>query len=91
MAEPVIVCRCEDVTLAEVRRLLAMGYTHVEELKRLLRCGMGPCGGRTCLPMLAGEVARATGKGLAEVELPSARPPGRPVSLRAIARGSSDD
>lgn len=87
MDEAVIVCRCEDVTLAEVRRLIAAGAATTEEIKRACRCGMGPCQGRTCQPLVAGELARATGKQLGEVALPTSRPPAAPVSLGALARG----
>jgi D-hydroxyproline dehydrogenase subunit alpha len=38
-------CRCEDVTLARVRR-----YTNWREAKLQTRCGMGPCQARVCGP-----------------------------------------
>jgi NAD(P)H-nitrite reductase large subunit len=40
-----IVCRCEDVTYAQVQK------THsFREAKQHTRCGMGPCQGRVCGP-----------------------------------------
>lgn len=82
----VIVCRCEDVTLEEVREAIAQGATTLEELKRLLRTGMGPCQGRTCRELLAGEIARHLGKPVGEVTPPTFRPPARPVKLGSLSR-----
>ena len=38
----VIICRCEDVTLEDLHNLMEEGYTSFEEIKRILRVGMGP-------------------------------------------------
>ncbi len=58
MNNEAIVCRCEDITLKEIRSLIAGGMSELEEIKRACRCGMGPCQGRNCLPLVAQEVAR---------------------------------
>jgi NADPH-dependent 2,4-dienoyl-CoA reductase/sulfur reductase-like enzyme len=42
-APETIVCRCEDVPLATLRR-----FTNWREAKLQSRCGMGPCQGRIC-------------------------------------------
>lgn len=51
-ADSVIVCRCEEVTLADVERAVADGYAAPELLKRATRVSMGACQGRVCRPML---------------------------------------
>jgi len=57
--EKIIVCRCEDVTLADIRRAIyELGYTTYDEVKRYTRAGMGPCGGKTCRPIILRELAR---------------------------------
>ena len=76
-----IVCRCEDITLEEIQELIAGGLTTVDEIKRLSRCGMGPCQGRTCRPLLMNELAKATGQDLDELKMPAFRPPAKPVKL----------
>jgi bacterioferritin-associated ferredoxin len=76
-----IICRCEDVSLEEVNRAIDEGYTSLEEIKRLLRCGMGPCQGRTCLMLIAQVLSRKTGKQITEMKFPTVRPPVRPVPL----------
>jgi sarcosine oxidase subunit alpha len=42
-----VVCRCERVTAGEIRELIRRGVTDLNQLK-MLRCGMGACGGKTC-------------------------------------------
>jgi len=73
--EDTIVCRCEDITLKEVRDAIERGYTEFEELKRYLRIGMGPCQGRTCTPIIRRELARHLGKSPADIKIPTKRPP----------------
>jgi len=46
-----IVCRCERVTAGEIRRLIRDGVRDMNQLK-VLRCGMGACGGKTCEPLI---------------------------------------
>ena len=75
----VIICRCNDVTLEEIEALIDQGITDIETIKRLLRIGMGPCQGRTCLPMVISIIARKTGKSPDEIKLPATRIPVRPV------------
>ncbi|MBM7854741.1 bacterioferritin-associated ferredoxin [Desulfohalotomaculum tongense] len=86
-----IVCRCEDITIEEVRAYIDKGITDLEQLKRLLRVGMGPCQGRTCTPVIVREIAAATGKPVGEVPLTAFRPPTAPVKLGVLARGEEDD
>ena len=93
--EDVIICRCEDITLAELRSALRAGFTDFEELKRVLRCTMGPCQGRTCRELVLREIARARGLSPEEIEVPAYRPPTTPVRLgelkEAYERGRGDE
>lgn len=50
-ADDTIICRCERVSAGEIRRLLRAGVRDFNQLK-VLRCGMGACGGKTCQPLL---------------------------------------
>lgn len=79
-----IICRCSDVTLGEVRRLIADGYTTFDEIKRVTRMGMGPCQGKTCSQLVLREIAAATGKPLAELNSQKTRPPATGVTLDSI-------
>ena len=49
MARKVILCRCEDVTAADVEHAVRLGYLDVEEVKRYTGFGTGPCQGKECL------------------------------------------
>ncbi|OAT79357.1 (2Fe-2S)-binding protein [Desulfotomaculum copahuensis] len=91
MADQIIICRCEDVTKEEIQKLIADGAHTLDEIKRLTRCGMGPCQGRTCQPLIAREVAAATGQKMAEIKLPTFRPPVIPLKLGALAGGGEKD
>ncbi|MDE0918932.1 MAG: NAD(P)/FAD-dependent oxidoreductase [Arenicellales bacterium] len=56
-----VVCRCEDVTCAEVQAALAAGATGLNQIKSWTRCGMGPCQGRVCGDTVAAIASRHLG------------------------------
>jgi NADPH-dependent 2,4-dienoyl-CoA reductase/sulfur reductase-like enzyme len=78
-----VICRCEEVTLAEARRWAREGVTEANSLKAVTRMSMGRCQGRNCLPTVARLIAAETGTEIAEVSLPRPRPPLKPVSVGA--------
>jgi bacterioferritin-associated ferredoxin len=84
--EDIIVCRCEEVTLGEIREWINKGYDTFDELKRVLRVGMGPCQGRGCREIILKEIGRATGKGPNEILTGTFRPPAKPVKLGLLAK-----
>jgi NAD(P)H-nitrite reductase large subunit len=85
MNRDVIICRCEDVTYGEIVDVIDEGLTTTEEIKRILRCGMGPCQGRTCSRLIARIIAEKTGAKVADVPYPAVRPPTRPVEIGTLA------
>ena len=91
-ADDTIVCRCEEVTAGEVRRVIAGGVTVLDSLKQWTRVGQGPCQGRTCGPILAQMIAQQAGRPIAESGVFHVRPPAKPVPLAALAasRGERD-
>lgn len=93
--EETIICRCSDVTLKEIRKLIKEGYTSVDEIKRITRAGMGPCQGRTCEQLILREISIMTGKNIAELKPATKRPPVKGIKLDAIAKaargGESND
>ncbi len=86
-----IVCRCEDLFLEDIRELIEKGYSSVDEIKRVSRCGMGPCQGRTCRDIVLRELARAKGKDISELKMPTFRQPTKPIKLGLIDRGEKND
>ena len=91
MEDKTIVCRCSDVTIEEIRESIENGYTTFDELKRVLRTGMGPCQGRTCMPIILRELSIMTGVPIEELTPGRNRPPVNAVSLGAIADQEEDD
>ena len=89
--EKIIICRCNDVTQKDIEDLIDQGITDIEEIKRLTRIGMGPCQGRTCLPLVVGIIARKTGKKIEEIKLPATRVPIRPVLMGVLTGGDDDE
>lgn len=47
-----IICRCERVSAGEIRRLIREGIRDINEIKTITRAGMGPCGAKTCTPLI---------------------------------------
>ena len=75
-----VICRCEDVTMGDIRRMLDMGLDSAGLLKRATRTGMGRCQGRTCGPLL-NDILCALGHG------PEQTPVRAPVKPARIAGG----
>lgn len=84
-----IVCRCEDITLDEIQALIKQGYRTIDEIKRVIRAGMGPCQGRTCRMLIAQELAKFYGIPVGDVLMPTFRPTVKPVKLGTFAGGES--
>jgi thioredoxin reductase/bacterioferritin-associated ferredoxin len=78
-------CRCEEVTVAEVRDAVRRGARSVRAVKAATRVGMGPCQGRICGNLVGHLVAQETGRPLHEVLDLSPRPPVKPVPLAVLA------
>lgn len=81
-----LVCRCEEVTLAEVRAALDEGARDLQAVKLLTRLGMSPCQGRNCAPSMGMYICHTTGRTPEEVGRINLRPPVKPVTLGALAR-----
>jgi sarcosine oxidase subunit beta len=81
----VILCRCEDVTLADVRHAVALGYADLEEVKRYTGFGTGPCQGKECLRAVAVAIAEASGRAADTLVPFTSRPPLVPTPLRIFA------
>ncbi|MBL8229983.1 MAG: NAD(P)/FAD-dependent oxidoreductase [Bryobacterales bacterium] len=71
-----VICRCEDVPLGQIRQ-----HHSWRSAKLHTRCGMGPCQGRVCGPVV---------EHLLGWPLESVRPPLSPVSIRQLAVTDSD-
>lgn len=89
--DKIIICRCEDVTRKDIRRLLEQGHTTFEDLKRLLRVGMGPCQGNTCGQLIQEEIAAFLNVPKEDVPIQKTRPLTTGVPLKEIASGGDHE
>ncbi len=68
-----IICRCERVSLGEIRRQIRAGVRDLNQLKAVTRAGMGACGSKTCSVMLL-NIFRSEGVDPKEVTAFTRRP-----------------
>lgn len=79
-----VVCRCEEVSMGEIRRAVLDGADTPGALKRALRIGMGHCQGRTCGPILSDILTLYTGRAAEEISPFSVRNPVKPLAIRSL-------
>ena len=79
-----IVCRCEAVSLARLKRGLDENPGHVGALKRSTRLGMGSCQGRYCGPAAVRLLADLTGETPSDESHFAPRVPIKPVRIATI-------
>lgn len=80
----IIICRCERVSKGRILEMIRGGCRDMNQLKAVLRTGMGACGGKTCTELILG-LFKEEGVDLGEVKLPTSRPPEMEVSLGTFA------
>jgi NAD(P)H-nitrite reductase large subunit len=81
-----LMCRCEEVTRAEVRAAVGQGARDLQAVKLLTRLGMGACQGRNCAPSTAAMLCAATGCTPPDAGRINPRPPVKAVTLGALAQ-----
>ncbi|PKK99202.1 MAG: (2Fe-2S)-binding protein [Tenericutes bacterium HGW-Tenericutes-2] len=87
----IIICRCEDVSLEQIEKAFEKGYDTFEDLKRLLRVGMGPCQANTCGHLAQREIAKHTKTPIQDVPVHKVRPLVLGVPLGKIAEDHKDE
>lgn len=87
----IIICRCEDVSLQDIHDVMDEGYTTFEDLKRILRVGMGPCQANTCGLLVQREIAKYLNIPLKEVEFHKVRPLTNGVKLGSIVEALKNE
>lgn len=83
-ADDAVVCRCEEITAAELRAV-AGHAAGPNQAKAYLRCGMGPCQGRLCGLTVTEMIARARGVSPSETGYYRIRAPIKPVTVDELA------
>ncbi|MFO7886112.1 MAG: FAD-dependent oxidoreductase [Desulfobacteraceae bacterium] len=90
LPDEAVICRCERVTLGEIRAAIRDGVRDINQLKAINRAGMGACGSKTCRPMLW-KIFRDEGIDLKEVTDRVDRPLFVEVPLGTFAGIKGDD
>ena len=87
MDDKMIVCRCEEVSLKDIKDTACKYEQSAREIKLRTRAGMGYCGGRTCRPAVDAVLEEITGE-TPDDNIPlKVQPPVRPVSLTKLKEG----
>jgi NAD(P)H-nitrite reductase large subunit len=89
-----IICRCEEISLGEVKAAVAAGARTIGEVKMVTRVGMGNCQGRMCehsvvnaiIQELVNENATAETVGTYTI-----RPPLQPLPIGFLAEAGLEE
>lgn len=84
--DTVLICRCEHITMGEIKTAVEKGYDTPAMLKKVLRCGMGLCQGRTCGPVVNRILAALTRRSAEAFPVLPVRTPVKQVSVRSFLR-----
>jgi bacterioferritin-associated ferredoxin len=83
-----IMCRCEDIHLEQIDEVLDQGFETFEDLKRLLRVGMGSCQASICGEMIQKHIACKKNIPIENVPIMKNRPMLLGVKLKDIVKGN---
>jgi len=85
ISDDTVVCRCEEVTMKDIRSAVAEGAGDVNDIKRRTRLGMGHCQGRFCGQVINELIWRLAGMPRKR-EVFTPRIPIKPVPFGVLAR-----
>ncbi len=91
IADDVLICRCENISMGEIRRAVAQGFNTPDGIKKLTRAGMGACQGRTCGRIIQDIVCALTGRAPADIGMARCRIPVKNLSVAAFLEPEASD
>lgn len=89
--DDMIVCRCEEITVGEIRQAIREGARDLTGIKRRVRAGMGLCQGRTCEKLIRQILCQELNTIPQETGLKSYRIPVKPITFGSLAKGTFED
>ena len=84
LKDDVLVCRCEEVTVADIKEAIKQGARDVTSVKLRTRAGMGLCQGRTCEALVQQILRQEIGVTPDEAGFSTPRTPQRPVTFGTL-------
>jgi len=84
LPDAAILCRCEGITVGQMREATQLGGAEANRVKSLGRIGMGRCQGRYCQLAAADLIARHAGTAPQSVGRLRGQPPVRPLPIAAL-------
>jgi len=84
LTDDTVLCRCEEITVGEIRRVIDEGATTLNAVRMVTRAGMGRCQGRMCGGPVIELLARALGQPVETLGEVTPRPPVIPVPLDGL-------
>jgi len=84
------ICRCERVKKSEIVDAIRSGVRDMNQLKAMVRAGLGGCNGKTCTDLIL-RIYKEEGIPLSEVTLPTHRPLVAEVHLGDFATQKEED
>lgn len=85
--DDILVCRCEEITVGDIKKAIREGARDITGVKRRSRAGMGLCQGRTCEKLVQQILRQELGNSAEEISTSTPRPPVRPVTFGALGGG----
>ena len=89
--DDVLICRCNEVSIKEIKEAIKNGAVTVKDVKRRTRAGMGLCQGRTCGMTVARIIANELKIPIERVERDTQRTPVRPVKIKYFSSKEVSD
>jgi len=86
LKDDIIICRCEEVRLGEIKKAILEGAITVEDVKRRTRAGMGLCQGKSCGKIITRLISQYTGQSIENILPATFRPPVRAIKLGHLGR-----
>jgi len=83
--DDMVICRCEEITLGEIKAAIRDGFRTLNGIKRVTRAGMGLCQGQTCQRLVTRILTEELGIAAADIDPTTARGPVRPLRLEVFA------
>lgn len=85
LPDATIACRCEEISIGQLRDAIGQGFDSLGALKRMTRLGMGRCQGRYCACTAAKLLHEINGRDRDPEQLFAPRLPAKPVPAACMA------